>query len=295
MGLDFSGNRTVICLLVINRIPFFPESVLASILDSTDSPVVIGYLREFDLPKLPDSPRVFTVKLELPNNLKYLMDLTEYQDFSQDAFYQLVQMKWVLLRKVLELGYEFLIYTDLDVYWAANPVPSLERTFLQNPRLHVLLQSFTDDPSQVKLCMGFLALRQSDETVNFISRCASEHERDLLLNPRVGDDDVVTALYSELGEPEWLRPLPQTTFPVGNLVNLFSSKNLLPGLGHPKPFIFHANYTVGIRNKKLLLNLFLINQGLFRKNFFQRILIEVELFLRRLRIVLNLGRFKKSK
>lgn len=92
---------------------------------------------------------------------------------------------------------------------------------------------------------------------NFISEAESRHRKEILSNPKVGDDDIVTMLYSEKGFPDWFVELPQSTFPVGNMLNLYIRKSYFPGLSSPKPFIFHANYVVGLQNKRLMTRIFM--------------------------------------
>jgi hypothetical protein len=121
----------------------------------------------------------------------------------------------------------------------------------------MLIQSFTSVPAEPKLCMGFVAFRNTELITNFISEAESRHRYEILSNPKVGDDDIVTMLYSEKGFPDWLVELPQSTFPVGNMLNLYSRKSNFPGLSSPKPFIFHANYVVGLQNKRLMTRIFM--------------------------------------
>jgi hypothetical protein len=74
-------------------------------------------------------------------------------------------------------------------------------------------------------------------------------------------------MYRELNFPSWIKELPQATFPVGSMVNLYSKKNLFPGLKGPSSYIFHANYVVGINNKILLLEKFLSQISAHRLGF----------------------------
>lgn len=256
-----SENSTV-CFLVINRIQELPNISIQSVLDSTNSQIHIGYLNKQDTTGLPESERIRYIPLENNNKEADKIDSGVYQDFSTDSFYRIVQYKWQLITKVLSLGYKFVIYSDTDIYWNLNPVPELERTFELRPKSHILIQSFTDELSDPKLCMGFVAFRNSVTVQEFIEKCALRHGELASQNPRVGDDDVVTLMYRELDFPNWLTELPQTTFPVGRMLKLYRRSSLMPGFSSPTPFIFHANYVVGLQNKRLLIKLFIRNYSI---------------------------------
>jgi hypothetical protein len=100
--------------------------------------------------------------------------------------------------------------------------------------------------------MGFVAFRMGayfDQLMNNASRMHSEM---LKTNRRTGDDDVITEIYTSQIFPKEIQLLPQMTFPVGNLLNLFSKRDEFPGLKPFAPYIFHANFVVGIRRKLLI-------------------------------------------
>jgi hypothetical protein len=69
-----------------------------------------------------------------------------------------------------------------------------------------------------------------------------------------------------MGYPNWLCELPQTTFPVGVSLNLFRSKTAFPGLVPQDPFVFHANFVVGLANKVMLMKKFLSREKRTRYN-----------------------------
>ena len=241
-----------------------PEIVIESALNVTDSSIYLGYIREQDLPSLPKSDRIIMVQLETKG---FDSDHEkEYQSFSQQSFYQIVQYKWALLNKVMTLGHEFVIYSDTDVYWNLDPIAELESTFDSLTHINLQIQSFTDSLLEPKLCMGFVALRNVHKTVDFLKKCEDRHRELSLDGSRIGDDDVVTLMFKELGRPNWLIELPQTTFPVGRMLKLYAVNSIYPGIGSPVPFIFHANYVIGLKNKILLLRVFIAYYAVKSKN-----------------------------
>ena len=90
-------DKTLICLLVINKIQEMPQLVLNSILKSTSENILVGYIRESDVSELSRDSRISYVDLSSMADIEVTLNSSRYVDFSQEQFYQLVQYKWVLL------------------------------------------------------------------------------------------------------------------------------------------------------------------------------------------------------
>jgi hypothetical protein len=277
------SSNSAVCFLLIGQLGELPRIALQSVLDRTNSPIFIGILDERDSVNLPKSHRIQYIKLKLLTNDQTSVSSTNYQDFSTDSFYQIVQYKWQLLLRLLEKNFKFIIYSDTDVYWNLNPIPMIESVFDQRPSVEIQIQSFTDNPADPKLCMGFVALRVSPRNTNFVQECAKRHERESFTRKRIGDDDIVTLKFAEDGFPGSILELPQSTFPVGRMLKLFRKKSIMPGFGSPDPYIFHANYVVGLTNKLILIKLFIRHYSVFDKSLRMGFPLFVKLTLKRLR------------
>ena len=249
----------VLCYLAVNKIPNLPRIAISNALAHTSSDIYIGYLNLDDLNDLPNSPRLHFVDLSEAAATRGLRDTSErYVDFSQDYFFQLVQLKWDLFRLVGSISNaEFIIYSDLDVVILKDVILEFDKLFLENPDIHVAVQDFTHSISEPRLCMGVFAFRNNAEIASIIRECSSIHQEGLTVNSRYGDDDVITQYYVTHGRDNRIFLLPQQSFPVGNLVNLFMPYSPLRGLRPDSPFVFHANFVVGSRKKEFLLNLIL--------------------------------------
>ena len=256
-------SRTAVCLLVINRIVELPGLAVESILRNSQSDIYVGYINHDDVKDLPIDSRITYLNIgkQTFSNFEPSPD-SIYKDFSKKSFFILVQYKWTLLLRMLELDHEYIVYSDLDVIWVADAAKEIQNSFDQMKFSNVFIQNFTSSPFSPKLCMGFAGFRKTESVKDFLERASKVHSSELELNSHFGDDDVMTKLYIEDGLPISIQQLPQSTFPVGNLLNLYSSKLVFPGLTPPKPFIFHSNYVVGLRNKRLMSRLFLINMGI---------------------------------
>lgn len=287
--------KVAICFLVVNKMKELPEIAITSAHERTGAEIFIGCLDESDLPSLRADIRVNLVPLENQFSIDDKNLTHVYRDFAHDSFYQIVQLKWQLLQKIFNLGYDYIIYSDTDVYWNQDPCGELVDVFEKRQQVHVQIQSFTDQASHPKLCMGFVAFRVSDKSREFISNCQARHTRYSQEIGRIGDDDIVTQYYEESDFPEFILELPQTTFPVGRMLKIFTKNSKFPGLPSPVPYIFHANYVVGLRNKTILMKVFMKHYSI--NNNKRRLGFELEtiLLFQRLRLFLSSLKSRSSK
>jgi len=247
------SEEVVIAFLVINKIDELPKLAIQSALDVTENRIVVGFVNKEDIVELPKSDRISYKKIGSEMDF----DIRTYKDIQDLNFFKIVQFKWTLIELILKENVSFLIYSDCDVFWNRDPIPEIVKGFDKFPNVNMYIQSDTRAVHYLVPCMGFVAMRNNTLLRDFIIECKIAHEELSLSNLRVGDDDVVKAKIEEYGQPEWLRELPQSTFPVGALLGLYKSKSSFPNVTNPSPYIFHANYTVGLRNKQLMMRLFL--------------------------------------
>ena len=249
--------KGVICYLLINKVPKLPRLAIESSLQNTEAEIYIGYLDHSDLSDLPINTRIHSIDLREHALQKNLIPKTSgYISFDKDFFFQLVQLKWDLFQIMLsETDADFIVYLDLDVVVLKDLVKEFEKTFSSLPYVQVLVQDFTHEPSVPRLCMGVFALRRGSFSSELLQKCSVIHGKTLNLNPRFGDDDVITAVYADLEFKNVFLRLPQQSFPVGNLINLLLPISPLRGLRPPRPFVFHSNFVVGVEKKYLLLEM----------------------------------------
>lgn len=248
---ELRGNP-VVTYLLINHINDMPEISINSCLKFSSAPIVVGYLNEFDLQGVPNDPRIRFLKL---NDSIESQGSSKYTDFETLDFFLLVTYKWVLFKRLFDDGVEHLIYSDLDVVWYADVAEIMIQAHRNQNQVKFLVQSITSDPGKPSLCMGIVSMVKSPETENLIQKCHQLHVGEVNRGFRYGDDDAVTDFNKTMNYPSWIRELPQSTFPVGMFINNYSKSSLFPGLFATKPFLFHANYVIGERNKIALMRL----------------------------------------
>jgi hypothetical protein len=280
-----------ICFLNINEMGEMAHTSIQSALDATDCDIFIG--TDIDVEVVgyifPSNPRIHYVQLKISNDLSNT-DNRLYQDFNSDLFYQIVLYKWQLIKRMLEMDFDYVIYSDTDVYWNRNPVSDLLLSFKRDESKEILIQDATLLAGEIRLCMGFVAIRNSDESVALISEANTLHIEMSGSRDRVGDDDVISEMYRETEVHKIVGRLPQISYPVGVFLNLYTSRDSFPGLRAPAPFIFHANFTIGLSRKYLLMRRFCSGRGPGR---FSRYSVKMFAFLLYLRLRLVLGRFKR--
>jgi hypothetical protein len=135
--------------------------------------------------------------------------------------------------------------------------------------------------------MGFVAFRNSMKAKEFILDCQTRHTKYSIEIGRIGDDDIVTQYYAEKNFPEFILELPQTTFPVGRMLKVFSKNSRFPGLPSPVPYIFHANYVVGLRNKIILMKIFMKEYSIYDRKAKLGAHFSAILLFKRLRYILS--------
>ncbi len=259
-------DKTVVTFLIINRIKELPERAIRAVLESCEDRIVIGYINSADISHLPRDKRITYLRIptSIPESAK--SSGGEYLPFSNQEFFILVAYKWELFRLLFEAGVSRIIYSDLDVIWFRNVSEILDKAYAANPVIKVFIQSATIDPSMPQLCMGLVSMIKSEEVLKMIHECFSEHLARATAGEMIGDDDIITSYFQNLSVQGWIKELPQSTFPVGMLINLVERTSSFPGLSSPNPAIFHANYVVGLDNKILLLRM---AESMFHgKNFF---------------------------
>jgi len=254
MVVSNRNSECAVVFLVINQIEDLPELAINSVLQNSNSQIYIGTVRDQDRKFLPQDKRITFIDLSSEtSSLGIQIGSGHYQSFEKDIFFSLVQLKWILFDKVSQLSdCKFLIYNDIDVFWLRPLLPDLLSAFRDTPSIQMMIQHFTWVPGNPQLCMGFVAFRKGAFFSDLIEEASQLHARLLDANPRTGDDDVITELYKTKNFPSEIQLLPQTTFPVGNLLNLFSRRDQFPGLRPFSPYIFHANFVVGLPKKLMI-------------------------------------------
>ena len=156
-------------------------------------------------------------------------------------------IRWLLGR------YRHVVYADLDVGWLADPLWYLEAVARFFP-LAFQTEALRRFPPV--LCWGFLSAKSSDATLRLLDAMLSDNDArpsgELPVDEQKTLDEMITKNPGLLGNVYLLSE--------GLFVNGIGYRSLLsepaavtPMQGKLEPFVFHANWTTGLANKRKLM------------------------------------------
>lgn len=174
-----------------------------------------------------------------------------YAKYGSADFSDLMNIRFLFLKQLLRCGH-LIICSDVDVVWFRNPIPLLRATMRNYDWASQVEPVETSPPS---FCNGFVCIKPSRGGIEILE----QHHLLFLLtrksDPRATTQPVFVQLLEK--HPNFLArifPLSEVLFPAGLSYRLFDTNNPQDNLvGHLKPFIFHANWTIGEETKIQLL------------------------------------------
>lgn len=179
-------------------------------------------------------------------------DVADYSSFGLRPFTDISWRKIFFIRQLIEL-HSHVIYADLDIAWMRNPLPYLIEVALVYP-IAFQTEGLPRFPSA--LCCGFASFAKSERAIAFLDALIEFHATQINSDFRLDDQAACQRMIEN--DPAWLRDiycLPEALFLNGlgyrTLQN--AGEPLCRMEGELRPFVFHANWTIGIENKRKLL------------------------------------------
>ncbi len=170
----------------------------------------------------------------------------QYAGFGTPLFNDICWAKIGLLRRLLD-RHEHVVYADLDIGWLRDPLPYLADVAEHYP-LAFQTEGLPCFPPV--LCCGFVSVRRCNRAIAFLE----------ILLARRGDrlDDQTACKVVLAEDPSWLKDvylLPETLFVNGLGYRIMQNECIPPVAMEDElqPFLFHANWTLGLANKRKLL------------------------------------------
>jgi hypothetical protein len=238
----------IILLVVSNGLDDFVRNTVTSIRRcGVTTPICIA-LPKHALPEVQTAVSGF-------NNVQYyfLEDvcgsdysaMTEYFNFGSETFCRFMRSKWKTIRFLLECGFLRVIYTDVDVVWIRNPLPLLKQVL---ERYEIAMQTEGVESFPPQYCCGFMSLRNCEFVIKLLKQL-----EDLLGNEVTNDQFVFNDLIASSDNLVYrIHGLSELLFANG-LNNNKASDNDDVLVANCRPIIFHSNWTIGLENKRLLL------------------------------------------
>jgi hypothetical protein len=191
-------------------------------------------------------PRIMEMLAEV--DVHHIPD--SYVDWNTWEFNAFLKYRLPVLRAILAEG-KRVVCADIDVSWLHNPLPYLSKVLDHYPWT-CQIEASPEFPQH--FCLGFFAVTASPEVLQLIDLHMARYTGEAMDR---GDQTLFRELLIE--NPHFLAkmfPLPESFFPTGLLYRSVGrwEPPCVPMMGRIEPYIFHANWCVGLENKRRLLN-----------------------------------------
>jgi len=251
----------VFCCVAIGDLGAVGRTSLRSILDIPKSHVVVfvdvageKWIREFSTSEHYDLSRINFLRISLEDQdlLNKLDCSIEYRSFGNPKFFRLMYFKWIVIKEAMKLfeTSPTVIFTDLDVYWARNPVNSLV-LFRKSEALFTVQQDVKNKKGDIFLCPGIMAWKTNSKAAEVLEAIRKSHEVMLRTNPIMPDDKALNIWASNPINSKLFSTLDRRKYVIGHRLTYLLLG--IGGYGLNKMVAYHANYAVGILDKTRLL------------------------------------------
>ncbi len=175
-----------------------------------------------------------------------------YVDYGTESF---IEINWEKVRYIRWLldHYRHVVYADLDVGWLSDPLWYLQSVAETFP---LAFQTEACRRFPPVLCWGFVSAKSAPVTLALLDTMLRQYDERPAGHPLVDEQNTLDAMITR--DPGWLRHIHLLS--EGLFVNGLGYRNLLKAPaplvtmhGALEPLIFHANWTVGLANKRALM------------------------------------------
>jgi hypothetical protein len=173
-----------------------------------------------------------------------------YVDWNTPEFNIFLKYRFPALRAILAEGNR-VVCADIDVSWLRNPLPYLSEALDHHPWA-CQVEASPEFPQH--FCLGFFAVTSSPDVLRLIDLHIARYTGEAMDR---GDQTLFHELLIE--SPRFfanMLALPESFFPTGLLYRSVGrwEPDRVPMMGRIEPYIFHANWCVGLENKRRLLS-----------------------------------------
>ncbi|TPQ36294.1 hypothetical protein C2U70_13145 [Bradyrhizobium guangdongense] len=173
-----------------------------------------------------------------------------YVGFGSAPFSDISWAKIALIRRLID-QHEHIVYADLDIGWLRDPLPYLAEVARQYP---IAFQTEGLPRFPPAICCGFISLRRSARTIELLDTLLAQ-SRQSDHGKRIDDQAACQQLIAR--DATWLKDiyfLPETLFVNGLGYPILQQAVAPVTMEHElQPYLFHANWTVGLESKRKLL------------------------------------------
>jgi hypothetical protein len=162
--------------------------------------------------------------------------------------------KWIIIKNLLNQGIQNVIYTDVDIAWRINPIELLQKI---NHNYDLAIQTEGEAYFPPHYCTGFMSFANTTFSHQLLDSLIELQIEVSEINPTFHDQFVFNTLVDRnVDLVNNIFPLSEILFANGLTAKLMSTTDSdleKIQMVQPQPMIFHANCTVGLENKKKML------------------------------------------
>jgi hypothetical protein len=255
----FDSDYCKIIMVVSGGLEEFIENTIKSIVNCDIDPSSLEIFTPrsviADLQKLQISYSIGKITvIEDILNEKVLREYNNYYNYGTEGFAKFTLYKWFAIKHLLSQGIKNVIYTDVDIAWINNPIDLLHRI---NTKYDLAIQTDGLSFFPPMFCTGFMSFANTDFSRKLIDSLIELQISIAEINPAFDDQLVFNDLVDRnVDLVKNIFPLSEILFANGlSAKSMATSDNVLEQIQtiQPTPFIFHANCTIGLENKKKML------------------------------------------
>jgi predicted O-linked N-acetylglucosamine transferase (SPINDLY family) len=187
-------------------------------------------------------------------NDQVLENNTNYHDIGTADFGKFTIYKWIIIRNLLNQGIQNVIYTDVDIAWRINPIELLQKI---NNNYDLAIQTEGEAYFPPHFCTGFMSFANTSFSHQLLDSLIELQIEVSEIDPTFHDQFVFNTLVDRnVDLVNNIFPLPEILFANGLAAKLMTTSDPVLEqiqMVQPQPMIFHANCTVGLENKKTML------------------------------------------
>ena len=175
-----------------------------------------------------------------------------YVSFGSPRFFKLMILKWLLILDSFEMheNIHSCIYTDLDVYWRKSPREVIGKLF--EKEISLLIQDDTTlDGSREFFCPGIMVWRNSKESQDIIKEVYEIQKKKIDSGQPFPDDKALNDWINQGKNRKKIKGLPKDLFIIGHRIIWLLIG--IKGFSLKKTIAFHGNYSVGLKEKGILM------------------------------------------
>lgn len=249
----------IACLLIGNETWELQEKSIRSLRAyHPDQAIILYYSIEGESTAIVETLKelnVETIDIGRPG-LMGIMSSSKYSEYSTLEFNIKTTFKWLAILGAMSSKFDDVIFIDADIV-TISPLPfSIFDEIWQH--YDIFVQDEGNHLFPKHPCTGFIGFKYSEQNIAILEALHKEHCTTIVTGEGQHDQTIFWQYISrDIGLYKRIYFMPQLLFPVGYMAPVyarFTQDTSLPLVRQGDPFIYHANWAVGIQAKACLMD-----------------------------------------